>query len=358
MTATVAEGLREVVTLAPRSKVSVRSEESGFRRVYLVVIAVPLALVVVVWATFGTSSPYLRVVLPALGIYHAVLLVGVWSRLLPLRLAGPLLFLAPVAVVYGRLVPWRLGLLPETGDPGDAIAMAVWIPAIFLLAFLVFGTRRGMQISVLVYLGLVVIYWPTVVGVLLGRASDPSAIVAFTRTISYLVFVPLMWALASRLERLVAERARGDVLTQQATTDPLTGIANRRLLEDELERMIAQAHRYGLPLSVVLIDLDHFKAVNDERGHDTGDRVLVETVERVKASVRDADLFGRWGGEEFLLLAPHTDHEAACALAERCRAAIGWYPMEVGEVTASFGVATLDAADDARALLRRADLAL
>ena len=337
---------------------SVRSEESGFRRVYLVTVAVPLALVVVVWATIGTPSPFLRVALPGAGVYLGVLLVGVWSRLVPLRLAGPLMFLGPVLLVFSRLVLWRLGLLPETGDPGDAITMAAWIPAIFLLAFLVFGTRRGLQLSVLVYLGFVVVYGPTAVTVLLGRASDPSALVAHTMTVSYLVLVPLTWALASRLERLVTERARADVLAEQATTDPLTGIANRRLLEDELERMIAQAHRYGLPLSIVLMDLDHFKAVNDEHGHDTGDRVLVETVERIKTLVRDADLLARWGGEEFLLLAPHTDHEAACALAERCRAAIGRSPMEVGEVTASFGVATLDAADDARALFRRADLAL
>jgi len=172
------------------------------------------------------------------------------------------------------------------------------------------------------------------------------------------VLLPLTWALASRLERLVAERARAEMFADVATRDPLTGIANRRLLDDELERIIAQARRYGLPLSVVLMDLDRFKAVNDEHGHDTGDRALVETVERVEASVRDADLLGRWGGEEFLLLAPQTDREAACALAERCRAAIGQDPMEVGEVTASFGVATLGAADDARDLFRRADLAL
>ena len=337
---------------------SVRSEESGFRRVYLVTIAVPLALVLLLWATIGAPSPFLRVALPAVGVYLGVLLVGIASRLLPLRVAGLLMFLGPVVLVFSRLVLWRLGLLPETGDPGDAIAMAVWIPAIFLLAFLVFGTRRGLQVSVLVYLGFVVVYGPTAMDVLLGRASDTSALVAFAMTVSYLVLVPLTWALASRLERLVTERARADMFAEQATTDPLTGIANRRLLEDELERMIAQAHRYELPLSIVLMDLDHFKAVNDEHGHDTGDRVLVETVERVKASVRDADLLARWGGEEFLLLAPHTDHEAACALAERCRAAIGRSPMEVGEVTASFGVATLDAADDARALFRRADLAL
>lgn len=116
---------------------------------------------------------------------------------------------------------WRLGLLPDIGDPGDAIALAVWIPAILLLAFLVFGTRRGLQLSVLVYLGLVAVYGPTAMAVLLGRASDPAAIVAFTMTVSYLVLLPLMWALASRLERLVAERARTEVLAEQATTYPL-----------------------------------------------------------------------------------------------------------------------------------------
>ena len=351
-------GREGALGMPPTSKRNVRTEEAGFRSVYLVTIAVPLALVVVVWATIGTPSPFLRVALPAAGAYLGVLLVGVWSRLLPLRLAGPLVFLAPLVLVFGRLVLWRLGLLPEMGDPGDAIAGAAWIPTIFLMAFLVFGTRRGLQVSVMAYLVLVVVYGPTAVAVLLGRASDPSAIVAFTMIVSYLVLLPLIWALASRLERLVAERARADVLAEQATIDPLTGIANRRLLDDVLERMIAQAHRYGLPLSLVMMDLDDFKGVNDEHGHETGDRVLVEAVERVKASLRDADLLGRWGGEEFLLLAPHTDHEAACALAERCRAAIGRSPMEVGEVTASFGVATLDAADDARALLRRADLAL
>ena len=344
--------------MPPRPTVIVRSEEAEFRRVYLMTIAIPLPIVVALWATIETPGPFLRVALPAVGVYLGVLLVGVWSRLLPMRLAGMLMFLAPFVLVFSRLVLWRLGLLPETGDFGDAIAMGVWIPVIFLLAFLVFGTRRGLQVSILVYLGLVVVYGPTAVAVLLGRASDPAAIVAFTMSVSYLVLLPLMWALASRLERLVAERARAKILAEQATTDPLTEIANRRLLDDESARMIAQARRYELPLSVVLIDLDHFKDVNDEHGHDTGDRVLVETVERIEASVRDADLLGRWGGEEFLLLAPHTDFEAACALAERCRAAIGRSPLEVGEVTASFGVATLDATDDARTLLRRADLAL
>ena len=178
--------------MPPRSKWIVRSEESGFRRVYLVTIAVPLAIVVVLWATIGTPSPFLRVALPAAAVYLGVLLVGVWSRLLPLRVAGPLMFLAPLVLIFSRLVLWRLGLLPETGDLGDAITMAAWIPATFLLAFLVFGTRRGLQVSVLVYLGLAAVYGPTAVAVLLGRASDTSAIVAFTMTASFLVLLPLL----------------------------------------------------------------------------------------------------------------------------------------------------------------------
>ncbi|MEX2533804.1 MAG: diguanylate cyclase [Nitriliruptoraceae bacterium] len=358
--------------MPPHLPGSVQSEESGFRRVYLMTIAVPLVLTVVVWARFGTPNPFLWLVFPTLVLYLGVLLIGVWSRRIRLRLAGRLLFVVPVVLVFGRLMLWRLGLRPELGLPGDAIAGAVWIPAIFLLAFIVFGTRRGMQISFLVYLGFVVIYGPTVLAVLLGGTSDPSAAVAFAMVMTYFVLGPLIWLLASRLESLTTERVRADLLAEQinkervradllaeqANTDALTEVANRRHLDDEFKRMIAEAHRHDVPLSVVLFDLDNFKDVNDEYGHSAGDRVLVEVAQRVKAVVRDTDLFVRWGGDEFLLVAPHTDYAAAMVLAERCRVAIGGSPMEVGEVTASFGVATLEAGDDADALFHRADLVL
>ncbi|WP_240732111.1 GGDEF domain-containing protein [Egibacter rhizosphaerae] len=134
---------------------------------------------------------------------------------------------------------------------------------------------------------------------------------------------------------------------------------NRRRLDDELDRLLALARRYGRPLSVALVDIDHFKRVNDELGHQVGDRALIEVVTRLSALLRQGDLLGRWGGEEFLLLAPYAKHDAALDLAERCREGIARTPFPgVGHLTVSFGVATLTGDDDARSILRRADLAL
>lgn len=178
--------------------------------------------------------------------------------------------------------------------------------------------------------------------------------------VGHAALIAVVWVLARNAERLAAARATVKLMALQASTDPLTGVANRRRLDDELGWLIAQARRHDQPFSVMLIDLDCFKTINDTHGHEVGDRVLVECVDRLQASIREADLVGRWGGEEFLLLAPFTDHEAACALAERCRRAIASSPMQHAgvTVTTSLGVASLRPDDDARALLRRADLAL
>ena len=335
------------------------TSEAGMRRAYLVAIAIVWLFLAVVWGLSGPLGPFLRVALPALLVALGLLLLGLAGRLLPVRVVGPLMLLVIVATAFSRLVLWRLGILPDIGDLGDSIVLVVYLAASFPIAFLVFGTQRGLQVSLVIYAGFVGLYGNVILDALLGRATDASARVALSLAITYAVLIITIRVLASRLERLAAEHARADMLAEQATTDPLTGIANRRRLDDELARLIAQSRRYGQPLSVILIDLDLFKQVNDHYGHDIGDEVLIETVRRLAATVRDADLLGRWGGEEFLLLAPNTDHAAAKALAERCRQAIAESPMPTaGEVTASFGVATHAADDDFRSLMRRADLAL
>lgn len=329
------------------------------RRAYLVSIAVVWLFVTILWMLNATLGPFLDVAVPALLVYLGLLLIGCWRRLLPVKVVGPLALLALLAVAFSRLALWRLGILPDVGSLGDSMSLAVQLAASFPVAFVVFGTRRGLQVSLLIYLAFIGLYGNVIIDTLLGRGSDPAAPVALSMAVTYAVLITMIRLLASRLEQLTTEHARADMLAEQATTDPLTGIANRRRLDDELGRLTAQSRRYGQPLSVVLIDLDLFKAVNDHYGHEIGDQVLIETVRRLAATVRDADLLGRWGGEEFLLLAPNTDHAAANALAERCRQAIAEAPMpSAGEVTASFGVATHAADDDSRSLMRRADLAL
>jgi diguanylate cyclase (GGDEF)-like protein len=149
-----------------------------------------------------------------------------------------------------------------------------------------------------------------------------------------------------------------------ATVDPLTGIANRQAVLSRVDEEIDRAARYGRPLSVVLVDLDHFKRLNDTHGHAAGDRVLHHVAQLLNTSVRGVDLAGRYGGEEFLIVLPETDVDAAASLAEKLRRIVGSSEVRLPDgdsatITMSAGVAggigTVLRSD---ALVRDADNAL
>jgi len=147
----------------------------------------------------------------------------------------------------------------------------------------------------------------------------------------------------------------------RAATDALTGLPNARAVQDTLKRLVAQASRMLWPLSAVLIDLDHFKEVNDTFGHGLGDEVLAAIGAALHSTVRESDFVGRYGGEEFVMLLPDTDRDTAVQVAERVRTAIGDLRVLEGDssVSASFGIAVFpEDAPDAARLVRNADRAL
>jgi two-component system cell cycle response regulator len=159
-------------------------------------------------------------------------------------------------------------------------------------------------------------------------------------------------AAALRNSRLLAE------LERRAARDPLTGLANRRALDDSLDRELSRARRDGASLSLVLLDIDHFKAINDERGHLVGDEVLSTVARTLAETVRDMDLVARYGGEEFVVLLPATALEDAVGTAERLRLAVSGQ-QAAAPVTVSAGVATFpDQAPSGAELLVLADRAL
>ncbi|HWP25411.1 MAG TPA: PleD family two-component system response regulator [Xanthobacteraceae bacterium] len=164
-----------------------------------------------------------------------------------------------------------------------------------------------------------------------------------------------------------AERLRENVQQsiEMAITDSLTGLYNRYYMERHLAALVEQATARGKPLTVIMLDIDYFKSINDSYGHDAGDDVLRQLATRVRKSIRGIDLACRYGGEEFVIVMPETDMAVATIVAERLRrriAAESFAIQQAGRAiacTISVGIATLDAADDdAAKILRRADQAL
>jgi diguanylate cyclase (GGDEF)-like protein len=147
---------------------------------------------------------------------------------------------------------------------------------------------------------------------------------------------------------------------RRATSDQLTGLPNRRAADDALRRMAAHASRAASPLAAVLLDLDHFKQINDIHGHDAGDEVLATIGQLLTQSLRTSDFAARYGGEEFLLLLPDTDRDGAVTLAEKLRRTIEQADYaRMASVTGSFGVAFLPGdATEVEHLIREADRAL
>lgn len=184
--------------------------------------------------------------------------------------------------------------------------------------------------------------------------------VLFTIAIPALVAPPIIYLTMLLLYELdVAERR----LQKLSITDDLTDAFNRRFLLHALDMGFAHSRRYGGELSLLMIDIDHFKRVNDRYGHQVGDLALIETVRRIASCLRDVDVLARYGGEEFVAMLPNTAAEGAYTLAERVRKAVGESPLHLGPrdlaATISIGVATLrDSDQDVENLLRRSDQAL
>jgi len=176
---------------------------------------------------------------------------------------------------------------------------------------------------------------------------------------------------ARNLLRILAGRVRGDVaalaesgrqqrqLEHVATVDGLTGLRNRRWLDDAFARQVARAARTGQALSVLMIDVDHFKRLNDEHGHRAGDVVLRDVAQTLASGLRPVDLLARYGGEEFAVLLPGLGSQTAIAVAERLRQAVeAGRAQDRPGATVSVGVASLCADESLPAILGRADAAL
>lgn len=250
------------------------------------------------------------------------------------------------------------------GDPDVAMGRVTvqatlhWVPLVFAFAFVAFEGRLAMVVSAVLVAAIAGLTLPH--GFAQARDGLPEdlflvlqAVAAYAVLLAALRFFADLNALTETLQGTAAR------MRALAHTDALTGLANRRQADAWLRREVQRSQRYGRPFSVLMLDLDRFKRVNDEHGHPAGDFVLVDLGNELERSVRGSDAVARWGGEEFLVLLPETDLDAAVGLAEQLRVKLGKHPLGDGHVlTVSIGVASFRSGDRAEDLVARADAAL
>ncbi len=172
-------------------------------------------------------------------------------------------------------------------------------------------------------------------------------------------YIGMVLDISEQVEHREELERKNDELKRLSTTDALTGLANRGRMEALLSHEVDRYERYGVECAVIMLDVDHFKQVNDTCGHAVGDQVLRQLAGLMCENTRQTDHAGRWGGEEFLILCPHTDLAGAHRLAENLRHRIEQviFPV-IGHRTCSFGVAEIHPGDQGRELLKRVDDAL
>jgi diguanylate cyclase (GGDEF)-like protein len=313
------------------------------RRVALMAAGVDMAFLLIFWLLDSPVLAWMNLVSIAmyLGAFWAlkkrfnhVALALIWTEVLG------------HAAIGSMLAGW---------DSGFHYYLLMFIPAIVVSGRGRSSVRLLLLVLLVFYLGLHTV--SRVLGVMAPLSS-------LGLTVVHTFNVVIVFGMASYTARFYygAIRRAEKGLVELAMRDPLTGLANRRSLIAQAEREMARARRSGMPIALIIADIDHFKQINDQCGHDVGDRVIAQAGSLMQQLSRSEDVVARWGGEEFLLLLPMTGIEAASELAERIR-----QTMQTAEVlhvdqrvpfTFSLGVAALRVGESLDISIARADHAM
>ncbi len=235
------------------------------------------------------------------------------------------------------------------------LSAGLWLYLVYVYAFYVLSARGARWYTGATW----VLAWLAGLPAALSPSATAASLAAFVQFQGGgLVAIIVASALAVWRTALGEAQVRVQEAEQDSLTDLLTAQANRRGAELAVRRELARARRTGEPFGLILLDIDHFKELNDTYGHRIGDAVLSELARVVRETLRGEDELGRWGGEEFVVVAPNTGPDEALHLAERLRVRLEAHRWQAGSVTASFGVTVYRRGDDLERLVRRADDAM
>ncbi len=233
--------------------------------------------------------------------------------------------------------------------------LSLWLPLGYVAGYVFFSPQFAVMTSLGIYAAIAL---PQAL-VPLDFSNSLESQIVIAVLISHPVYIAALWGVAQLKTHSLGVHDLAQNMSMAATEDSLTGVANRRGMLHALETVTQALGTTKRPLALLLVDVDHFKAINDRFGHDMGDLVLISLTQRAKAHLRTTDLIGRWGGEEFMILALDQTAQQALQMAERLRRELEMmsYP-KVGTVTVSIGVAAYIPGEDINVLIKRADDAL
>lgn len=332
------------------------------RIVYLLALAGGTLIFVLSWLLRRHSDPFIRHLYPAFALSMAAMFPLIWWRVKALKKLEYLMMVAVSIIVMSRLF-WHFHLAGPVDEHLLVLAGGhYWAVGVVLIAgFVALDLRGGIWLGVIIIALSAVIATTGIIGqVDSGHPVSPRAILYLIRIHIFMVVILALTSAATSLrEKLQRALNHARELSEWARTDVLTGLPNRRGAEQYLRQQAAAVKRYDRSVSLILGDIDRFKRVNDTHGHDAGDRALIQTAQLLEDHARESDVVARWGGEEFLIIAPNTRRAEAASLAQRLRKSIDAHTFEtIGHITISMGVAQHRRMDDPAETVKRADTAM
>ena len=304
-------------------------------RLFVTLMLIGIAVVALIWGL----EEYFDVILPydRYG-YFITIIVAAFCLLLAhfLRRANTAKILL---FFYMSLYLISLTILSfiNSANSGDIYTFSStlqWLPILYLVAFLFLSVKQAVISTIAIYALLVSLLILPYLGLLHVESAALKAL-SINITLSHAVYIFCMFGVIKLKQTQKESQLKALQMEQAANNDGLLGIGNRRLLEAELDSRVAK----HTPFSLLLIDIDLFKSINDIHGHLVGDDTLREITQCMNANLRPQDMLGRWGGEEFLVIANGAKFDSALTLAERLRTAVESHTFStVGKVTVSIGV--------------------
>ncbi|MCA9838800.1 MAG: diguanylate cyclase [Trueperaceae bacterium] len=332
------------------------------RRIYLAFCLMGLTASTTgfIYALLSNEADFFRQVLSYLiiGMFGLMSLLAGWKRLSLARLEqtlfGTIVSLSLLTLVY---VLYREYPKPSSFDV--LLSLLLWFPGVYVMIFFVFKAQRAVVLGSSLLLAFIALSLPHALRTTI-RQNVFDGITPFLQIyLSHVFIILALYGFAVFRAHALKQEQEAQAFRELASTDMLTGLSNRRHMTDLLELEFKRAERYDHPFSIILLDIDRFKFVNDVYGHDVGDEVLVDLAHLLQSSLRGSDLAARWGGEEFLVLLPETSNSNALIVAENLRKQVAMHLTYRGNHSSiSSGVASYHPNDSLKSLVKRADDAL